>query len=227
MRDLLLFDIDGTLLLSGGAGKRAMIAAFDDIFDIKNAFDGVHMYGRTDPEILRHGLANQGLEMNENNMQMFMNRYFELLPAEMEKPAKMKRILPGIEELLPRLQKMPNIFLGLLTGNWRQSAMVKLGFFNLDKYFEIGAFADDSEIRDELVPFAVERYRQKAGEDIKPHNVWIIGDTPRDVQCARPHGARTISVLTGWHSREDVVVENPDYIFQDLTDSDAFLKIFM
>ena len=223
---LVLFDIDGTLLMSGGAGKRAMIAAFDELFGIENAFENVHMYGRTDPEIFRHALDLHGLEWRDDKAEAFKRRYFQLIEIKMQEPGNAKRLMPGIPVILDLLGNIHNVHLGLLTGNWRRSAIIKLNFFNLANYFSIGAFADDSEIREELLPYAVERYRSMLGLEVEPRNVFVVGDTPRDVQCARPHNATTVAVATGWTESDELARENPDYLFKDLSDASSFLALF-
>ena len=223
---LVLFDIDGTLLMSVGAGKSAMIKAFRELFGVKEAFANVHMSGRTDPEILRHAFTVHNIEWDEVKAANFKNRYIQLIQTEITQPLPNKRMMPGIPVVLDVLREKQNISLGLLTGNWRRSALIKLNYFNLTAYFEVGAYADDSEIREELLPFAVQRYQNMTNTRVLPQHVYVVGDTPRDVQCARPHGAVTIAVATGWTTYEQLSAENPDYLLVDLTDFDTLLTIF-
>ncbi|MFQ5824435.1 MAG: HAD family hydrolase [bacterium] len=223
---LLLFDIDLTLINSGGAGRRSMTLAFEKAFGKQNGFHGVNFAGRTDPLILKDALAYNGLQWEPLKEESFKKAYFGYLKTEIEKPYPRKQIQPGISEILNILSKRKNITLGLLTGNWYQGAMIKLGYFNLTHFFPIGAFADDSEIREELPQIAVHQFEQKTGASICTENVFVIGDTPLDVACAKPFGAKSIAVATGLFSSKELEEAHPDYLFSDLADYQNFLKIF-
>jgi phosphoglycolate phosphatase-like HAD superfamily hydrolase len=119
---------------------------------------------------------------------------------------------------------MTGFSLALLTGNWKRSAYTKLGHFKLDTYFPFGAFGDDSSKREDLVPVAMERFlRASCGVPVSTGDVFVIGDTPLDVSCARPYGVRTVAVATGFHSVDDLKIENPDFVFADLGDTEAVL----
>lgn len=222
---LLLFDIDLTLINSGGTGRQAMSAAFERVFGKKNGLKNVNLAGRTDPQILKDALARKGLSWSLDREHQFKQVYFESLKIEIEKPNPRKQIQPGISEILNILSTRNDITLGLLTGNWRKGAMIKLGYFNLIHFFKIGAFADDSENREELPQFAVQRLKEKFGMSILPQSVFVIGDTPLDVACAKPFRAKSVAVATGFFSYEELEAENPDYIFQNLSDYEKFLKI--
>jgi phosphoglycolate phosphatase-like HAD superfamily hydrolase len=223
---LALFDIDGTLLHSGGAGKRAMIAAFRDVFGRENGFANVAMAGRTDPEIVREALAKQGIPWNPALVEAFRRRYLELIGPELAQPAPNKQLLPGIPAVLDALRTLGFVTLGLLTGNWREGAYAKLGYFGIDGYFRVGAFADDAEERDRLLPFALARAREATGLPLKPQDVVVVGDTTRDIDCARPHGAVTLAVATGGNSIEELASAAPDYLLPDLSDTEAVGRIF-
>ncbi len=225
MTKLLLFDIDGTILNSGGAGKRAMVQAFEEVFGVKDGFRGIHMSGKTDPLILREALEQVGMPFEPNRAEDFKRRYFELLAVEIEKPNAFKKLMPGILELIRHLHGTDDVELGLLTGNWRRGAELKLGHFGLMDYFSVGAFGDDSEDRNQLLPFALERFKKEHGQPVEAKNVYVIGDTPRDVQSARPYGAKTVAIATGTYSIDDLRAEKPGFIFRDLTDWQQFLKI--
>ncbi len=222
---LLLFDIDGTLLHSGGAGRRAMDKAFEELYGIADAFRGIEMAGKTDTLILEEALRKFGLPVEADQVADFKRRYFELLRQEIRRPSERQRLMPGIRELLQRLSRHPKVTLGLLTGNWREGGMIKLRHFSLAGFFKLGAFAEDAPSRDELVPVAVERYRELTGKTPAPDDVWVIGDTPRDVACARPHGARAIAVATGLFSLEDLAKSRPDALFADFSNLEAFLRL--
>jgi len=223
---LILFDIDGTLVRTAGAGKKSMERSFRKIYGIENGFQDIEMMGRTDPSILWEALNNHGIEWKEKETESFREKYFEILREEIEVERPGKRVCPGIRELLKEIERRPDIAQGILTGNWKTSGMVKLGFFHIDTFFPFGAFADDSDIREELVPFAMERFRQFYQEEIEQEDMFIIGDTPADIHCARPHGAKSIAVSTGFHTYEQLAGENPHYLFQDLGDINEVMKIF-
>jgi phosphoglycolate phosphatase len=223
---LLLFDVDGTLIHSGGAGRRAMHMAFEEIYGIEDGFKNISMYGMTDPLILKKALANHGLEWRKQDEERFKNLYIKYLSTEIYTSLPQKRIMPGTVELLDTISQRENLIRGLLTGNWEKGAKIKLGFFKLNHYFELGAFADDSEIREDLVPIAVKRCEKLREIELKPEDVYVNGDTPLDILCAKPHGARTLVVATGIHTKEELLAENPDSFFPDLTDTTEIMKIF-
>jgi phosphoglycolate phosphatase len=127
-----------------------------------------------------------------------------------------------VESLVNRTE----FILGLLTGNWRTSAYIKLRHFGIDGYFTVGAFADDSALRKDLVPSALGRLKRDRGIEVAMEEVYVIGDTPLDIQCAKPHGVRTVGVATGFHSLEEIASENPDFIFRDFQDTEKVLEIF-
>ncbi|MFQ6116035.1 MAG: HAD family hydrolase [bacterium] len=218
---LLLFDIDLTLINSGGAGRRSMTLAFEKLFGKQNGFHGVDFAGRTDPLILKDALAYNGLEWDPIVEESFKKAYFGYLETEIEKPNRRKQIQPGISEILTILARRKDI------GNWYEGAMIKLDYFNLTRFFTIGAFADDSEIREELPRIAARQFEQKMGVLIRAENVFIIGDTPLDVACAKPFGAKSIAVATGLIPFEELEKTQPDYLFTDFSDYQNFLKIFM
>lgn len=223
---LALFDIDGTLLHSGGAGKRAMIAAFRDVFGCADGFADVQMAGRTDPEIVREALAKQGIPWDTRLVEAFRRRYLELIGPELAVPSATKRLLPGIPAVLDALQGLGFVTLGLLTGNWKEGARAKLVHFGIDGYFRVGAFADDAEERERLLPFALARAQELTGIMIRPQDVVVVGDTIRDIECARPHGAVTVAVPTGGNSMAELAEADPDFLLADLSDCGAVTDIF-
>lgn len=222
---LLLFDIDLTLINTASAGKRSMSLAFEQLFGRRNGLAKVNFAGRTDRAIFRDALLHQGMEWEAEKEERFKQTYLERLKIEIAKPNPRKHIEPGIAELLDILNDRTDVTLALLTGNWQQGAKIKLEHFGLFHFFRFGAFADDSEFRDELPECAAKRYTESTGRDIHADNVFIIGDTPLDVACARPFGARSIAVATGFHSYEELKAAEPDYLFPDLSDAKQFLEI--
>jgi phosphoglycolate phosphatase-like HAD superfamily hydrolase len=222
----LLFDIDGTLILSAGAGRRAMDRSFKKVFGIENAFRDVQMMGRTDPNILMEALTNFGLGWNEKKVRRFRESYFLFLEEELEAPLAKKEICPGVLPLLSAIQGRQDLILGLLTGNWKKGGFLKLRYFGMDGYFSDGAFADDSPRREDLVPVALERFEKKLNTKFLIQHVYVIGDTPFDIQSARLHGVKTVGVATGFHPIEQLIPEKPDFLFQNLQDTEEVIKIF-
>lgn len=223
---LLLFDIDGTLIRSAGAGRAALERSFQIIYGIKDGFHDIHMMGRTDPGILKEAFMNHGLEWREDQVARFKEAYFQFLKEEIEVPREGKRTCPGIPTLLSLLRDRSDLILGLLTGNWRTSSLIKLRYFGLDGFFNIGAFGDDSSFREELVPIVLERIEKKLRVRLAKEGVYVIGDTPLDIQCAKPHGVRTVGVATGFHTIEQIAHEKPDFLFENFEDTEKVIEVF-
>jgi len=224
---ILLFDIDGTLIHSGGSGKHAMEAAFQEVWGVPNSLQNVLLAGQTDPKILRDAFQLYNIAWEEAKIKNFQERYFVHLAEDMQRPRPARRMMPGFPHLLEALQKMPNIHNGLLTGNWRRGAKIKLDYFDLWKYFEFGAFADDEMDRNKLVPHALRRVEEKFGIRPPGDQTYVIGDTPRDILCARPHGAVAVAVATGEYSIAELRAEKPDFLFADFSAMEKVLEIFM
>ena len=224
---LLLFDVDGTLIHSGGAGRISMHKAFQEIYGIEDGFKNISMYGMTDPLIFKEALANHKIEWRKEDEERFKVLYIQYLQTGIHVDLPKKRIMPGAVELLDKISQSENLIRGLLTGNWKEGAEIKLGFFNLYHYFELGAYANDSEIREDLVPIAVNRCEELRGITLRPEDVYVIGDTPLDIQCAKPFGARTLVVATGIHTKEELLKEKPHHFFPDLKDTTEIMKIFL
>ncbi|HEX4668049.1 MAG TPA: HAD family hydrolase [Chthoniobacterales bacterium] len=213
---LLLFDIDGTLINSGGAGLQALRDVLRDQFGITDNLDGIEVAGRTDSGIVHQILRRQQIEPNEENTIRFLDRYVELLADEL--PRCPGRVLPGIRELLDRLQARPQIVLALLTGNVERGAKLKLEYYGLWHFFEFGAFADDHHERNELGAFARRRAREKHGMEFESAAIDVIGDTPHDIACGKAIGARTIAVATGSFSSAQLAAHGPTVLLEDFSE---------
>ena len=211
---LILFDIDGTLIDSGGAGVRSLDLAFRKVFSIPNAFQGISMAGKTDTQIIKEGLIKHGLSMND--FDAIIEAYLLHLRQEIRNDGKHTK--PGIYEILEQLNPMEDIGLGLLTGNLEQGARIKLEPFDLNKYFPSGAFGSDDEDRNKLLPFAVNRFEKIFNKRIDIEKSIVIGDTPRDVECAHIYGAVCIGVATGPYSIDELTEAKADYVLNDLSD---------
>ncbi len=219
---LILWDIDGTILQSGRAGMKALQAALKDVFGVSGSFAGIEFAGRTDPWIIRQIFSRFGIENSERNVASYIDRYVATLPGILEQSGS--RILPGVAEILGRAAKHPNVAQGLLTGNLRRGAQAKLGFHGLWEYFPFGAFADDSEIRNELGPYALRRAKGHWGHDFQADRTWVVGDTPHDISCARAFGAQAMAVATGGSKASELAAFNPDAVLDSLGDPDAFWR---
>lgn len=220
---LVLFDIDGTLIDSGGAGVRSLDLALKDLFFIENGFHGISMAGKTDTQIIKEGIIKHGLSAN-GTIDAVIKAYLNYLRREINNDRK--HVKPGIYEALEELKPLQDLGLGLLTGNIEQGARIKLEPFRLNEYFPAGAFGSDDEDRNNLLPIAVKRFEELFQQKIEPDNCIIVGDTPRDVECAHIYGAMCIAVATGPYSYDDLIEAGADYVFQDLSDRNALLQFF-
>lgn len=218
---LILFDIDGTLIDSGEAGTRALNLAFEEVFSIPAAFKGIVMAGKTDIQIMKEALKRHGLESEDGNLSLLCKSYINHLKREIDNPRR--HLKPSIKEALMILSSKGDISLGLLTGNIRQGARIKLSPFGIDHYFSIGAFGDDDEDRNRLLPIAVKRFKEFFGRNIDYRDCIIIGDTPRDVECAKLHGAIAIAVATGPYPYESLSLTKADMVLRDISEFLRFL----
>jgi phosphoglycolate phosphatase len=221
LKTLLLFDIDGTLVLTGGAGGRAMTRAFEDLYGVANAFGGVPFNGRTDAWILSQAAAAHGVPPPA--LHAFKPLYLEYLTAELEKPGPRKGVMPGVRPLLDALSWRDDVFLALLTGNFEKGARIKLEHFDLWRYFPCGAFGDTVHDRNGLLPIALASVEGFGGLRADVGDAVIIGDTPLDVGVALSGGARAVAVATGSHTTHELHTCGAHVVFEDLSDLDAVL----
>jgi phosphoglycolate phosphatase-like HAD superfamily hydrolase len=221
---VVLFDIDHTLLASGGAGFRAMDRALFELFGIEGATRGMVPHGKTDPMLFSEALRAHGIiGVDDGEPYRELVRLYQLyLPEEMTAPPA--RLMPGARELIETIDGRPGVLLGLLTGNLEPTARVKLATFGLDRHFRFGAFGSDDRDRLKLVPIAVERAEALAGRRIGlgPH-VMVVGDTPRDVACALAWGATAVGVATGRSSSRELLDAGANFAFEDLSDTAGFM----
>ena len=220
---LILFDIDGTLIDSGGAGVRSLDLAFREMFSIDKGFDGISMAGKTDTQIIKEGLTKHGLSAN-GNIEKIIIGYLKHLQREINN--NKKHVKPGIHDLLMQLKRKNHSGLGLLTGNLEQGARIKLEPFGLNEYFPSGAFGSDDEDRNNLLPFAVNRFEVLLQRKIEIDSCVVVGDTPRDVECAHIYGALCIGVATGPYSLDALIDAGAGYVFEDLSDFQAIQHLF-
>lgn len=220
---LILFDIDGTLVLTGGAGGRAMARAFEELFVVPDAFRGIPFPGRTDAWLLSDAAAAHGIPPDSPVLARFPDVYLRHLAIELEHPGPRKGVMPGVRALLDALSGRDDVYLALLTGNYEAAAQVKLEYFDLWRYFPCGAFGDHAPDRNSLLGKAVARVVASGGPTVDAAEAVVIGDTPLDVACATASGARSIGVATGNHSLEELRAAGADVVFADLSDIDAVL----
>jgi len=218
---LILFDIDGTLIDSGGAGTRSLDLALKELFSIDNAFQGISMAGKTDTQIIKEGLLKHGISVN-GNIDAVITAYLKYLRKEINNDRK--HVKPGIYNLLNTLSFMKDIGSGLLSGNLESGARIKLEPFKLNDYFPTGAFGSDDEDRNNLLPVAVKRFEELFRRKIEIDNCIVVGDTPRDVECAHIYGAMCIGVTTGPYSFEALTEAGADYVVQDLLNQNTLLQ---
>jgi phosphoglycolate phosphatase len=223
---LALFDIDGTLLSSGGAGGRAMRRALQDVFGSWGD-PGYRYDGKTDRQIVRDLMrgVGHGDPYIDERMEELFEMYLRELEVEVAHGESPPRPLPGVPQLLDRLEARADVVLGLLTGNIAPGAVVKLRAAGLDPdRFRVNAFGSDHEHRPELPSFAQRRAREVLGRDITPEAMVVIGDTPADVHCGQYAGARTIAVATGRYSVDELREHSPTAVFENLANTEDVLK---
>jgi phosphoglycolate phosphatase len=216
-RRLLLFDIDGTILTSGGAGEQSLKDAMKSRFGVDEDLKGIHLPGATDAKIAKFLLEKHGIESSPGNIASLLDEYLSHLPTRMHQHSG--TLLPGILPLLEMLSKRPDAVLALLTGNMVRGAEIKLTHYGVWHYFEFGAYADDHHERNELGKFAQARALNRHGVEFPPEKIYIIGDTPRDIECGRAIAAKTVAVATGHYSKDELASCSPDFLFENFEDT--------
>ena len=225
MSKLVLFDIDGTLVLTGGAGLRAMTRACEEIVGHADALDGIPVAGRTDWIILHDTLGRLGRALDQSLFDQLRERYVEHLRHEILQPGKgFNGALPGVPELLQQLDERDDVYLALLTGNFEAGARIKLERFDLWRYFRCGAYGDDAADRNALVPVAVTRASACGIPPIAPADVIVVGDTPHDVACARAAGATAVAVATGGYTADQLRACGASIVLDNLRDTERVVR---
>lgn len=222
---IVLLDIDGTLIRTGRAGSRAMTRAFEDVFGIANAFEGVEMAGRTDKWILTDAASRVGVDVSGDNFQRFRERYSARLTDSLREPTPGKGVLPGVRRLLETLDARDDVFAALLTGNSEEGARIKLQHFDIWKFFRCGAYGDDVADRNHLFEVAMQRAVACGAPRVQPSDVVVVGDTVLDVACARAAGARSVAVATGPCDVDTLRKSGADVVVRDLSDTEGFFRL--
>ena len=220
---LLLFDIDGTLIHSAGAGVESLRQVLSQRFGIDDDLADIEIAGMTDSGIVINILNKHRIPTTNENIASFLDSYVHFLSLEL--PRRAGQLLPGVLELLKKLKARPHLILALLTGNVSRGAQLKLEHYGVWNFFEFGAFADDHHDRNQLGPFARARAQEKHGVEFRADRIDVIGDTPRDIACGKAFGARTIAIATGSWPKSELASHQPDFLFDDLANVDEVMQI--
>jgi phosphoglycolate phosphatase-like HAD superfamily hydrolase len=221
MLTFVLFDIDGTLVSLDGAGSRSLNRAMDELLQVTDGFRDIDFAGKTDLQIIREGLDILGLADRDDLVHSLLNRYLAHLRTEVS--TGRGHVKNGVRELLSALQNLEDIYLGLLTGNAETGARLKLKHFGLNRYFSVGAFGSDSEDRNLLLPIAVQRLRKFESVSVSHDRCVVIGDTPKDVECAHVHGSSAIAVATGTYPLKELEKTDAGLVIADLSDTEKIV----
>ncbi len=229
MRIALLFDIDGTLADTMGAGKEALTAAMTSVYGETGPVNTFHFHGRTDPEIVRGLLTAVGWTDSAigRGFRELWPRYLERLGRELDELDGRAAPLPGVVELLERIGADDRFVCGLVTGNLERGARLKLAAAGIAEHFAFGGYGSDAEARDTLPGVALDRAAELYGTRFDPARAVVIGDTPADIRCARAGGTRVLAIATGRHSASDLAACAPDAVLPDLADTERALEIFL
>lgn len=223
MTRFLCFDIDGTLLRCHGAGKAAIKTALESGYSLSHANVEVNYAGRTDASLCRELFELNGVEFTPQNIQAFKELYEKELSLELQKGGC--ELLPGVRELLDILSQDKRYRLGILTGNIKKTGFLKLQSHKLDSYFDFGGYGDSSEAREDIAKEAKLSAEELIGGSIDSQKILILGDTPKDVECGKAIGAKTLAVCTGYSPREEIEQTNPDLIVSDFSDVSKILGL--
>lgn len=225
---LVCFDIDGTLIWTDGAGRRAIRRALEDVLGTAGPIDGFRFDGRTDGEIVWKLGEGAGLAMHDALVARVLDRYVEHLAGELARPGHHTHVYPGVWELLAALEARDDCLLGLITGNVADGARLKLASAGLDiARFRVGAFGSDSHVRAELPEVARGRACAALGTVLPGHRIVIVGDTPADMQCGAGIGARAIGVGTAFYTPEQLVDAGAHAAFKDLSETDRVMEAIL
>lgn len=219
--NVLLFDIDGTLIDAGGAGQGAMEDAIEHEFGVRRPVTGISTAGRTDRAIAIDLFRFYDIEFNDQNWSRYLASYFRFLPDSLHQ--RTGSILPGVTTLIERLSVHDGTFLGLLTGNFAQGAKLKLTHYGLADHFQMGGYGDHHTDRDDVAREAL-KLAQTHHPALETNRLWVIGDTPADIRCGRAIGAKVLAVATGIYSAEDLRPHAPDLLLNDLSNPEGWLR---
>lgn len=221
---IVLFDIDGTIIWSGYAGGRALEKTFRELYGIENCLRGINPDGMTDPQIVKEIFKkNVKKEPEEKEIKIVFEKYLEHLKDTIWN--KDYRVMEGVKELLEELKEKKNFLIGIATGNIYEGAELKLLPSGLWKYFRFGAFASDSEKREEILIIAKKRAENILKDKDEIEKTFVIGDTPLDIIAAKKAGFISVAVATGNFSPSDLMVYSPDILLENFKNYKKILKI--
>ena len=222
MHRLILFDVDQTLISTRGGDRKALNTTFQELHCIDDAFEGMSFGGRMDLSIMDQVYSHWGVAEGERCLGDFKARYFELLELVL-KDWEMGIVYPGIPELLSALGSRAGVQLGLATGNFRESAFIKLRKYGLDTFFEEGGFGGDHPERPEVVADAIVKCQTLSGKVYEREDIFVIGDSISDVEAGRANGINSVAVATGHYDTEKLKSLGPTFVFEDLSDTERVL----
>ncbi|VVM06443.1 hypothetical protein MAMC_01093 [Methylacidimicrobium cyclopophantes] len=220
---IILWDIDGTLLHSGGAGERAIVLATQALYGEEIPLQELDYRGRTDSLIVRQIFSRLNIPWSEENVTRYKECYLRHLAEEISRSSG--ATYRGVEPLLSTIQRMPDWCQGLLTGNFEGGAKIKLEHFGLGHFFSFGTFGDQSDCRNELARSALQLVRKRWGEALSPRQLFLIGDTPHDILCAKAIGAYSVAVATGGYSLSELAAFRPTMLLPDLEQFEPVLAL--
>ena len=233
MQRLILFDVDQTLISITGSNRpqlQALNIAFEQVHGIPHAFQPVSSAGGMDLPLMFEVYEKWGLNtvgsVDLPKLSDFKAAYFDHL-ARLLKTSTVGIICPGAPELLEALASQPGVQLGLETGNFREAAFIKLRRYSLDTFFEDGGFGGDYMERRQVVASAIASCQKRSGRIYKPEEIFVVGDTPSDIQAGKANGVKTLAVSTGFHSAEDLTKVNPSYVLPNLSDTEGVLALLL
>lgn len=225
---LLLFDIDGTLIRSQGAGRETLAYALEQVFGTAGPLADYHMSGKTDPRIVLDLMTAVGFAPHEITTKL--PQVYELMAARAREifPHRDMHPCPGVPEMLASLQHHEGVVLGLLTGNAHLTAPMKLSAAGIDPVqFKVGVYGSDALDRNLLPAIGIERANQLTGHEFSGYNTVIIGDTPADILCARAGKVTAVAVASGWHSATTLAKYQPDHLFENLADTQTVIETLL
>lgn len=223
VKKLVFFDIDGTLILTNGAGKDALRVTLQEEFGVERPNVDIDYGGRTDRSLAKELFLLNKLDASTEKIQQLYQRYLVELKAHL--PESQGVMLPGVLQLLNRLEQDGHVSIGLLTGNIEQGALAKLAHFQIDRYFAFGGYGDHHETRDDIARECLSKAEAHVGRRFHGQQIFVIGDTPHDVTCSRAIGARCIAVCTGYAPRESLVAAEPDVLIDDMSETEWLVDL--
>jgi len=221
---VLLFDIDGTLITTGGMGRRAIERAVSDVLERPSAPFAFSFGGMVDPVIVGQGLSSLGVTPNTDVIERVLERYLQVLREEV-RLAPVYAVHEGVTDVLEQVSGLPGVAVGLGTGNVEEGARIKLERVGLNPHFAFGGYGSDAPERPALIRRGAERGASRLGVPLEECRLVIIGDTPKDIQAAHANGGECVAVCTGGASAEDLRAHEPDYLFASLADPHALAAI--